>query len=92
MLRSSWNLELHATALDKSSAVDANWGAALQVILTVRDPEKWYESYVNSLLWLYQTWWFKPFACVLPMGIKLQVFPPCPQFSKRAASHVLETY
>jgi hypothetical protein len=43
------------------------------VILTVREPEKWYDSYVNSLLWLYQTWLFKPFAYILPMGQKLQV-------------------
>ncbi len=47
--------------------------ACMQVILTVRDPEKWYESYVSSLLWLYQTWLFKPFAYILPMGQKLQV-------------------
>ncbi len=47
--------------------------SVLQVILTVREPEKWYESYVNSLLWLYQTWLFKPFAYILPMGQKLQV-------------------
>lgn len=43
-----------------------------KVILTVRDPDKWYESYVSSLLWLYQTWLFKPFAYILPMGQKLQ--------------------
>ncbi|CAL8471246.1 g10788 [Coccomyxa elongata] len=43
-----------------------------KVILTVRDPEKWYESYISSLLWLYQTWLFKPFAYILPMGQKLQ--------------------
>lgn len=45
----------------------------MQVILTVRDPDKWYESYVASLLWLYRTWWFKPFSWCLPMGWKLQV-------------------
>jgi len=45
----------------------------LQVILSVRDPDKWYDSYVASLLWLYRTWWFKPFSWCLPMGWKLQV-------------------
>lgn len=47
----------------------------MQVILSVRDPDKWYDSYVASLLWLYQTWWFKPFSWCLPMGWKLQVGP-----------------
>ena len=47
------------------------------MILTIRDdPEKWYTSYVNSLLWLYRTWWFKPFTWVLPMGWKLHVRAP----------------
>lgn len=46
-------------------------GAGAQVILTVRDPEKWYASYTSSLLWLHTTWWFKPFAKVLPMGRKM---------------------
>ena len=41
------------------------------MILTVRDPEKWYASYTSSLLWLHTTWWFKPFAKVLPMGRKM---------------------
>ena len=45
----------------------------MQVILSVRDPGKWYDSYVASLLWLYRTWWFKPFSWCLPMGWKLQV-------------------
>ncbi len=44
-----------------------------QVILSVRDPDEWYDSYVASLLWLYSTWWFKPFSWCLPMGWKLQV-------------------
>lgn len=44
----------------------------VQVILSVRDPDKWYDSYVASLLWLYSTWWFKPFSWCLPMGWKLQ--------------------
>jgi len=38
----------------------------------VRDsPEKWYQSYRDSLHWMYRTWWFKPFAYTLPMGRKL---------------------
>ena len=41
------------------------------MILTVRDPEKWYASYTGSLLWLHRTWWFKPFAMILPMGRKM---------------------
>ena len=47
--------------------------SSLQVILSVRDPDKWYDSYVASLLWLYRTWWFKPFSWFFPMGWKLQV-------------------
>ena len=35
-----------------------------QVILSVRDPDKWYDSYVASLLWLYSTWWSKPFSYI----------------------------
>ena len=31
---------------------------------------------MNSLLWLYRTWWFKPFSWVLPMGWKLHVRSP----------------
>ena len=54
------------------SAVDGAL-VAMQMILTVRDPDKWYESYVASLLWLYRTWWFKPFSWCLSMGWKLQV-------------------
>ena len=34
----------------------------VQVILSVRDLDKWYDSYVASLLWLYSTWWSKPFS------------------------------
>lgn len=49
---------------------------SLQVILSVRDPDKWYDSYVASLLWLYRTWWFKPFSWCFPMGWKLQVSAP----------------
>ena len=64
-----------------------------QVILTIRDdPEKWYTSYVNSLLWLYRTWWFKPFSWVLPMGQKLDVraYPlPCQSFLRFAAISLL---
>ena len=44
--------------------------------MSVRDPDKWYDSYVASLLWLYQTWWFKPISWCFPMGWKLQVFIP----------------
>ena len=32
--------------------------------MSVRDPDKWYESYMASLLWLYSTWSSKPFLCM----------------------------
>ena len=52
----------------------------LQVVLSIRDPDKWYDSYVASLLWLYRTWWFKPFSWCFPMGWKLQVSDPPARF------------
>jgi len=54
------------------SAGQVRRARAPQVILTVRDsPEKWYQSYRDSLHWMYRTWWFKPFAYALPMGRRL---------------------
>jgi hypothetical protein len=56
----------------------------LQIVLTVRDPDKWYDSYVSSLLWLYRTWWFKPWAAILLHGRKLQVLPAAPDLAPAA--------
>ena len=66
-------LQHDRTCKDGGGASACYLCAALQIILTVRDPEKWYVSYRASLLWLYQTWWFKPWAMILSHGRKLQV-------------------
>lgn len=32
------------------------------VLLSAWDPDKWYDSYVALLVWLYSTWESKPFS------------------------------